>query len=80
MPHGPDRRGRRRPYTTSGRTLLAPFKAMATPEMMAGATRLYERMDEWHGEVPQAPFTTRSVPLHPGGGQGARREGLEPVT
>jgi DNA-binding transcriptional MerR regulator len=37
--------------------LLAPFKAVATPEMMAGATRLYERMDEWHGEVPQAPFT-----------------------
>jgi hypothetical protein len=37
--------------------LLAPFKAVATPEMMSGATRLYERMDEWHGEVPQAPFT-----------------------
>ena len=25
--------------------------------MMQGATRLYERMDEWHGEMPQAPFT-----------------------
>jgi DNA-binding transcriptional MerR regulator len=37
--------------------LLAPFKATATPEMMAGATRFYERMDEWAGEVPQAPFT-----------------------
>jgi DNA-binding transcriptional MerR regulator len=37
--------------------LLAPFKAVATAEMMAGATRLYERMDEWHGDVPQAPFT-----------------------
>jgi hypothetical protein len=37
--------------------LLAPFTAVATPEMMAGATRLYERMDEWHGAVPQAPFT-----------------------
>lgn len=37
--------------------LLGPFKAVATPEMMAGATRLYERMDEWHGDVPQAPFT-----------------------
>jgi DNA-binding transcriptional MerR regulator len=37
--------------------LLAPFKAVATPEMMQGATRLYERMDEWHGDVPQAPFT-----------------------
>ena len=37
--------------------LLAPFTAVATPEMMQGATRLYERMDEWHGDVPQAPFT-----------------------
>jgi DNA-binding transcriptional MerR regulator len=37
--------------------LLAPFKAVATPEMMAGATKLYERMDEWHGDVPAAPFT-----------------------
>ncbi|MGE5562696.1 MAG: MerR family transcriptional regulator [Bacillota bacterium] len=37
--------------------LLAPFKAVATPEMMQGATRFYERMDEWHGEVPNAPFT-----------------------
>ena len=39
------------------RELLAPFKAVATPEMMAGANRFYERMDEWHGEVPNAPFT-----------------------
>lgn len=37
--------------------LLEPFTAVATPEMMQGATRLYERMDEWHGDVPQAPFT-----------------------
>jgi len=37
--------------------LLAPFKAAATPEMMQGATRLYERMGEWEGEV-QAPFTS----------------------
>jgi hypothetical protein len=37
--------------------LLAPFTAVATPELMQGAIRLYERMDEWHGDVPQAPFT-----------------------
>lgn len=37
--------------------LLAPFTKVATPRMMEGATRLYERMDEWHGEVPGAPFT-----------------------
>ncbi|HEV8408414.1 MAG TPA: MerR family transcriptional regulator [Sphingomicrobium sp.] len=39
--------------------LLAPFKAVATPEMMAGATRLYERMGEWEHEVP-APFTSEA--------------------
>jgi DNA-binding transcriptional MerR regulator len=37
--------------------LLAPFKAVATPEMMAGATRLYEQMSDWYGDVPNAPFT-----------------------
>jgi MerR family transcriptional regulator, thiopeptide resistance regulator len=37
--------------------LLAPFKAVATPEMMQGATSLYERMGEWQGEVPNAPFS-----------------------
>ena len=37
--------------------LLAPFTAVATPQMMAGATRFYEKMDEWHGDAPQAPFT-----------------------
>jgi DNA-binding transcriptional MerR regulator len=40
--------------------LLAPFTAVATPEMMAGATNLYQRMDEWHGDVPQAPFTPQA--------------------
>src|SRR3954452_20182644 len=29
--------------------LLAPFRGVATPEMIRGAPRLYERMDEWHG-------------------------------
>ena len=37
--------------------LLAPFKAVATPQMMEGATKFYQRMDEWQGDVPQAPFT-----------------------
>jgi DNA-binding transcriptional MerR regulator len=35
--------------------LLAPFRAVATPEMMAGATELYSRMDEWRGDQ-QPPF------------------------
>jgi DNA-binding transcriptional MerR regulator len=37
--------------------LLAPFKAVATPAMMAGAANLYNRMDEWQGEQ-QPPFST----------------------
>jgi DNA-binding transcriptional MerR regulator len=36
--------------------LLAPFTAVATGEMMAGAANLYERMDEWKGEQ-QPPFS-----------------------
>jgi len=36
--------------------LLAPFKAVATPAMMEGATNLYNRMDEWKGER-QPPFS-----------------------
>lgn len=36
--------------------LLAPFNAVASPEMMKGATSLYERMDEWQSDVA-APFT-----------------------
>ena len=36
--------------------LLAPFTAVATPEMMAGAANLYNRMDEWKGEQ-KPPFS-----------------------
>lgn len=36
--------------------LLAPFTAVATPEMMAGATNLYNRMDEWQGDR-KPPFS-----------------------
>ena len=35
--------------------LLAPFKAVATPQMMAGATELYSRMGEWQGDQ-KPPF------------------------
>lgn len=34
-------------------SLLGPFTSVASPEMMAGATKLYDRMDEWKGD--QAP-------------------------
>ena len=56
IPEGPDSPEAQALYD-EWEELLAPFKAVATPQMMAGATRLYERMDEWHGDVPQAPFT-----------------------
>src|SRR5689334_6374501 len=56
IPQGPDSPEAQALYD-EWQELLAPFKAVATPEMMAGATRFYERMDEWHGDVPQAPFT-----------------------
>lgn len=36
--------------------LLAPFRAVATPEMMQGATNLYNRMDEWQGDK-KPPFS-----------------------
>lgn len=36
--------------------LLKPFTDVATPEMMAGATNLYNRMDEWK-DVQKPPFS-----------------------
>lgn len=39
-----------RTYYDAWQALLAPFKAVATPGMMAGASNLYNRMDEWQGE------------------------------
>jgi DNA-binding transcriptional MerR regulator len=56
IPLGPDSAEAQAVYD-EWQELLAPFKAVATPQMMQGATRLYERMDEWHGDAPQAPFT-----------------------
>jgi hypothetical protein len=56
IPKGPDSAEAQALYD-EWQELLAPFKAVATPEMMAGATKLYERMDEWHGDMPHAPFT-----------------------
>ncbi|HEY1607590.1 MAG TPA: MerR family transcriptional regulator [Allosphingosinicella sp.] len=36
--------------------LLKPFTDVATPQMMAGASKLYQRMDEWKGEQ-KPPFS-----------------------
>ncbi len=38
--------------------LLAPFISVATPGMLAGANKLYDRIDEWSGDV-QPPFSSR---------------------
>ena len=56
IPNGPDSLEAQALYD-EWQQLLAPFKAVATPQMMQGATRLYERMDEWQGDAPNAPFT-----------------------
>lgn len=45
-----------RAYYDEWQALLAPFKAVATPNMMAGATNLYNRMDEWKDEQ-KPPFS-----------------------
>ena len=31
--------------------LLAPFRAVATPEMWAGATRLHQKREQWEGQA-----------------------------
>jgi DNA-binding transcriptional MerR regulator len=57
--------------------LLAPFKAVATPEMMAGARRLYEQMDEWQGDVANAPFTAEAFRLIQEVGRRKKAEGTD---
>ena len=58
IPLGPDSPKAQALYD-EWQALLAPFKAVATPEMMAGATNLYQRMGEWEKDVP-APFTSQA--------------------
>ena len=58
IPLGPDSAEAQAVYD-EWQELLAPFKAVATPKMMEGATRLYERMGEWEHDVP-APFTSEA--------------------
>ena len=38
--------------------LLEPFTQVATPEMMAGATNLYNRMEEWQADQ-KPPFSMK---------------------
>lgn len=47
-----------RAYHAEWMKLLEPFTRVATPEMMAGAGKLYDRMGEWSGQpgAAQSPF------------------------
>lgn len=45
------RSDRARAFLAEWKALLAPFTAVATPEMQAGVSKMYERMDEWQGEA-----------------------------
>lgn len=53
IPLGPDSPEAQAVYD-DWQTQLAPFKAVATPGMMAGVTNMYEKMDEWQSK-PGAP-------------------------
>ena len=44
-------------FVAEWQALLAPFTAVASPEMMSGASKLYDRIGEWSGEVTP-PFTS----------------------
>jgi DNA-binding transcriptional MerR regulator len=45
-------------FLAEWQALLKPFTDVATPAMMAGATNLYNRMDEWQGDQTP-PFSMK---------------------
>jgi len=57
VPHGADSPEAQAIYD-EWQALLAPFKAIATPRMMAGVTTMYEKMDEWQdrADAPSPGF------------------------
>lgn len=44
-------------FLAEWKALLKPFTDVASPEMLQGATNLYNRMDEWRGEH-EPPYPT----------------------
>jgi len=46
-----------RAFYDEWQALIAPFKAMATPAMMQGVSKMYDNMGAWKGEQ-QPPFST----------------------
>ena len=53
-PAGPEAQA----FLAEWKALLEPFTRVASPEMMAGATNLYNRMEEWKGEQ-KPPFSMK---------------------
>lgn len=45
-----------RAFNDEWQALIAPFKAMATPAMMQGVSKMYDNIGEWKGEQ-QPPFS-----------------------
>ncbi|MEG3177364.1 MerR family transcriptional regulator [Sphingomonas sp. RB3P16] len=43
-------------FVTEWQALLAPFKAVATPEMIAGVKNVYDHFDEWESETTSPGF------------------------
>jgi len=46
-----------RAFYDEWQALIAPFKAMATPAMMQGVSKMYDKIDEWKGEQ-KPPFSS----------------------
>lgn len=51
--------------------LLAPFKAVATPQMLQGTARFYDRMPEWQGDA-KPPFSGEVWALMKAAGEARR--------
>jgi DNA-binding transcriptional MerR regulator len=60
-------------FLDAWQALLAPFKAVATPQMMEGATNLYNRMDEWKGDQ-KPPFSMKVWQFIQAAGKARRAE------
>jgi len=58
IPLGPDSAAARALFD-EWQELLKPFTQVASPAMMSGVTNFYEKMGEWEGDMPGAPFNAQ---------------------
>ncbi|MEO7411094.1 MAG: MerR family transcriptional regulator [Sphingomicrobium sp.] len=56
VPLGPESAEARALYD-EWQELLKPFTQVASPAMLSGVTNFYEKMGEWQGDMPGAPFS-----------------------